>query len=136
FFVPGEAEPVESLEDRARGFISTARPVRVLDAEEERAAVLLCVEPVEERGARAADVEVPRGRWCEAHARRSGGVGHASERRKRTRARRTPTDPWTEREGFEPSIEVYPLCRFSKPVPSATRPSLPDGERYCLPGFH
>jgi hypothetical protein len=23
----------------------------------------------------------------------------------------------TEREGFEPSIGVYPLCRFSKPVP-------------------
>jgi hypothetical protein len=22
-----------------------------------------------------------------------------------------------EREGFEPSIEVDPLCRFSKPVP-------------------
>ena len=31
---------------------------------------------------------------------------------------------WTEREGFEPSIGVYPLCRFSKPVPSATRPPL------------
>ena len=30
----------------------------------------------------------------------------------------------TEREGFEPSIEVDPLCRFSKPVPSATRPPL------------
>src|SRR5258705_12420909 len=29
-----------------------------------------------------------------------------------------------EREGFEPSIEVDPLCRFSKPVPSASRPSL------------
>src|SRR3954470_2466080 len=30
----------------------------------------------------------------------------------------------TEREGFEPSIGVDPLCRFSKPVPSATRPPL------------
>src|SRR4029078_11861919 len=29
-----------------------------------------------------------------------------------------------EREGFEPSIGVDPLCRFSKPVPSATRPPL------------
>ena len=32
-----------------------------------------------------------------------------------------------EREGFEPSIE-FPLCSFSKAVPSATRPSL-RGER-------
>src|SRR6478672_2984371 len=32
-----------------------------------------------------------------------------------------------EREGFEPSIEVDPLCRFSKPVPSASRPSLQRG---------
>jgi hypothetical protein len=29
-----------------------------------------------------------------------------------------------EREGFEPSIELWTLCRFSKPVPSASRPSL------------
>jgi hypothetical protein len=28
-----------------------------------------------------------------------------------------------EREGFEPSIR-FPVCRFSKPVPSATRPPL------------
>ena len=27
-------------------------------------------------------------------------------------------------EGFEPPIELLTLCRFSKPVPSATRPSL------------
>ena len=30
-----------------------------------------------------------------------------------------------EREGFEPSVEVLPLRRFSKPLPSATRPPLP-----------
>ena len=29
-----------------------------------------------------------------------------------------------EREGFEPSVEVLPLRRFSKPLPSATRPPL------------
>ncbi len=29
-----------------------------------------------------------------------------------------------EREGFEPSVEVYPLRRFSKPLVSATHPSL------------
>ena len=46
-----------------------------------------------------------------------------------------------EREGFEPSIE-FPLCSFSKAVPSATRPSLrkmcpqqtwasPKGKAFC-----
>ena len=29
-----------------------------------------------------------------------------------------------ERGGFEPPVEVYPLRRFSKPLPSATRPPL------------
>ena len=29
----------------------------------------------------------------------------------------------TEEEGFEPSIQ-FPVCRFSKPVPSAARPPL------------
>src|SRR5689334_11915068 len=32
-----------------------------------------------------------------------------------------------EREGFEPSVQENPIRRFSKPVPSATRPSLHDG---------
>jgi hypothetical protein len=29
-----------------------------------------------------------------------------------------------EREGFEPSVRVYPAQRFSKPPPSTTRPPL------------
>jgi hypothetical protein len=33
-------------------------------------------------------------------------------------------DLLAERGGFEPPVEVYPLQRFSKPPPSATRPSL------------
>ena len=37
--------------------------------------------------------------------------------------------PRAEREGFEPSIGVDPLCRFSKPVPSATRPPLQELRR-------
>ena len=30
-----------------------------------------------------------------------------------------------ESEGFEPPIR-FPVCRFSRPVPSTTRPTLPD----------
>ena len=33
-------------------------------------------------------------------------------------------DKLAERGGFEPPVEVYPLRRFSKPLPSATRPPL------------
>src|SRR6185437_4628307 len=66
-FVPVEAEPVEPVEDRARGLIRAARLVRVLDAQEELAAVLAGVEPVEERGAGAADVEVTSGAGGESY---------------------------------------------------------------------
>src|SRR5208283_1889544 len=44
-----------------------------------------------------------------------------------------------EREGFEPSIP-FRVCRFSKPVPSASRPSLhrnqdlPMSKNYCHGG--
>ena len=31
-----------------------------------------------------------------------------------------------EREGFEPSVRIFSLRRFSKPLPSATRPPLHD----------
>ena len=72
--VPRQAEPLESLEDRARALVGAARLVGVLDAEEELAAELLGVEPVEERGARAADVEVAGRRRSEAEA--GCGCGH------------------------------------------------------------
>ena len=64
--VPAEAEPVEALEDRARALVGAARAVGVLDAQQELAAVVLGVEPVEERRAGAADVEVSRRRRSEA----------------------------------------------------------------------
>ncbi len=56
--VPGEAEPLESLEDRARAFVGAAGAIGVLDAEQERSAVLAREEPVVERRARTADVEI------------------------------------------------------------------------------
>ena len=39
-----------------------------------------------------------------------------------------------EREGFEPSVEVLPLRRFSKPLPSATRPPLHWSQLYTGSG--
>lgn len=37
---------------------------------------------------------------------------------------RWESEGMAEREGFEPSVEILSLRRFSKPLPSATRPPL------------
>src|SRR4051794_21187981 len=113
--VAGNAKPGEAVEDHAGVRLGAALAVGILDPKEEGAAGMTGEEPVEESGPGTADVEVSGGRRREANARR----GH-----------------WwsTEREGFEPSIGVDPLCRFSKPVPSATRPPLP--ERWKMAGDH
>jgi hypothetical protein len=68
-FVPVEPEPAQPLEDGARGLVGGAGLVGVLDAEQELAAELAGEEPVEERGAGAADVEVAGGRGGETEAR-------------------------------------------------------------------
>ena len=73
--VPGEAEPAEPVEDDPGVRLGAALAVGVLDAEHEGAAGVPGVEPVEERGAGAADVEVAGGRRSEADA----GWGHGSQ---------------------------------------------------------
>ena len=71
-FVPVDAEPFEGDEDSVDELGFIAFDVGIFDAENERAAFVLCVEPVEERGAGAADVEIAGGRWGEADARICG----------------------------------------------------------------
>ena len=67
-----DTQPIEDAADHVpRGPFG----VGVLDAEDEGAAVAPREEPVEERGARAADVEVAGGRGCEADAGRSHAIG-------------------------------------------------------------
>ena len=73
--VPEQSEPFEALENPARALLGTARPIRVLDAQQKVPAIMLDEQPVEESGARDADVEVARRRWCEAKAR-FGAVCH------------------------------------------------------------
>ena len=48
--------------------------------------------------------------------------------------REPPKQIVAEREGFEPSVEVLPLRRFSKPLPSATRPPLHWSQLYAASG--
>src|SRR3989449_621517 len=71
--VPVEAEPLEGLEDRGDVLVGRARTVGVLDPEDEGPAVVARVEPVEQRGARAPDVEVSRRARLEAH---TDGAAH------------------------------------------------------------
>ena len=94
--VPREAEPLEPLEDGARALVGAARLVGVLDAQQEHSVELSRVEPVEERRPRAADVQIPRGRRCEAKAR--SRCGHAASERVSTKARHVCGGPSERRE--------------------------------------
>jgi hypothetical protein len=67
-FVPCQAQPAQAVEDDLDGFLGIARGIGVLDAQHERAAGVPGVEPVEQRRARAADVQVARGTGGEANA--------------------------------------------------------------------
>ena len=55
--VPLQAEPRQPVEDRGDRGLGRAGAVGVLDAQEERAAVMAREQPVEERRAGAADVQ-------------------------------------------------------------------------------
>ena len=61
-FVPIEAKPPQAVENAADHGLRRSLDVGVLDAEHEHAAVAAGEQPVEERGAGAADVKVTSGR--------------------------------------------------------------------------
>src|SRR4029077_13298014 len=67
-FVPIQTEPAKILEHHLFRLARGARHVRVFDAQNEFALVMPREEPVENRGARAADVQMPGGRGCETDA--------------------------------------------------------------------
>ena len=59
--VPIEAKPAHPVQDRLDRRVSRPRTVGILDAQQEGAAVVTGIEPVEQRRARAADVQKPGG---------------------------------------------------------------------------
>ncbi len=75
--IPVEAEPTEAVEDHAGVLVGRALLVGVLDAQQELAAHVACVQPIEQCGAGATHVQVARGRRGEADAR-----GHGDEVRR------------------------------------------------------
>ena len=81
-FVPVEAEPAQAVDDPRDHLPRRSLGVGVLDAQHERAAMPPREQPVEERRARAADVQVAGRRRCEPDARahltivvRGSGIG-------------------------------------------------------------
>ena len=81
--VPVEAEPAQILEDALLGLLGRALGVGVLDAEDERAVVAAREQPVEERRARVADVQLAgrAGGEADSHRPRSDGRGPTAEAR-------------------------------------------------------
>ena len=71
-FVPIEPEPAQPVEDAGHHFPRGPAGIRVFDAQHERPAMTPGVEPIEERRAGAADVEVSRGGWSKADAEHRG----------------------------------------------------------------
>ena len=69
-FVPVEPQPDETLQDALHRDLGGTRPVGVLDAQQEAPAVTAGVEPAEQGGTRAADVQVTGRARCEAGAYR------------------------------------------------------------------
>src|SRR5262245_15561619 len=78
--VPVQAEPPQVPDDRRLRFTCRSLGVGVLDAEHEGAAVAARQQPVEERGARVADVEHPGRTRCESdsHAFRTSAIAWAA----------------------------------------------------------
>ena len=85
-FVPENAEPAEAVEYGLQRLGAVAFGVGVVDAQDELPAHLPREEPIEERGADAADVQITRGARCEARA-----YGHGFTSRLRCDARQELT---------------------------------------------
>src|SRR5688572_27408223 len=72
-FIPIHSQPLESIDNRQQGFFYVSTRVSVVNAQQELPAVLPGVEPVEQRGPHAADVQIAGGTRSEAGA--NGHVG-------------------------------------------------------------
>ncbi len=87
-FVPGQPQPAKAVEDHIDRFLHIARGVGVLDPQDEGAAGVPGVEPIEQRGARAADVKKAGGAGGETNA--GFHIGREIDRSHRARAKSSP----------------------------------------------
>ena len=77
--IPIEAEPAHALQDAVNHLRGRALEIGVLNAQDERAAMMAGEQPVEQRGARAAHVQVSGGRGRETDAWAGGPRGGRTE---------------------------------------------------------
>ena len=66
-FVPAHPQPSHSVQDRLSVLVAGSLPVRVLNAKNQNATLLLCKKPVEEGCSGTSHMEIPGGRGCEAY---------------------------------------------------------------------
>ena len=71
--IPVEAQPAKTLEDAVDEFRTIAIHIGVFDSQNKRATLIAREQPVEQGGARAADVQIAGGRGRETHADLPGG---------------------------------------------------------------
>ena len=74
--VPGDAQPVQPVEDVALERLGAPGDVGVLEPEEERAPLVASMQEVEQRGPRGPDVQRPRGAGRDPDAQRRVRGGH------------------------------------------------------------
>src|SRR5581483_7651380 len=96
-FVPIKTEPAQAVENSVDHIRRGSFDVGVFDAEDEHAAMAPREQPVEQRGARAADVEVTGWGWSESNAdQKRACLAEARESERRLAVR----------QGFEPWIQL------------------------------
>src|SRR5262249_38552858 len=96
--VPGEAEPAQVADDGRLRFGGRALDGGVLDGKDEGAVTAAREQPVEERRARVADVQIARGTRSEANSHActtSAGRAQRRARRSPRRGRSRPRPRWS-----------------------------------------
>ena len=111
FAVPIEAEPSQPVDDRSQRLWRRSLAVGVLQPQPEGAAVMAGVEPVEEGGPRAAEVQHAGRRRCEAR----------DDAHVRSHPRRIPLRSATDRNGR--AFSISPDCR--RPAAAGAAASKP-----------
>ncbi len=106
--VPVEPEPFEPVEDRRDRGLRRALAVRVLDAQQERSAEAFGVEPVEQRRARAADMQESGRRRREA----GDDLGHEAKGSKRRGSKRARPSSRRGPEGQSASANLHVCVAF------------------------
>ena len=77
-FIPIDAQPLETIDDRPQGLGDVPPRVGIVNPQQKLPAVLPGIEPIEQRGPHAADVQVAGGTRSEAGANGHGGLGKGS----------------------------------------------------------